>query len=325
MTIGITGASGHIGSNLTRLLLKRGHTVKVLDYNDSKGIEGLEAERIKGNINDRESLDRLCEGVDVMYHLAAFISIGNDSYDVLYKVNVEGTQNLVAACKKAGVKRFIYFSTIHVLDHHPLDQPLDETRPLITESPQAYERTKSIIEKWIRTQHSDDFEIIIINPTAVVGPYDFKPSLMGQMLVKLYSGKLPFLVPGGYNWVDARDVAEGAANAVTKGRNGESYILSGEWHSLKEIARVIEQATGKKIRNMVLPYWIAYIGVPFIKIWSALTKQKPLYTKESLDIIRQANKNILNDKAQKELDYNPRPFTETIRDTINWFKENNYI
>ncbi len=325
MNIGITGASGHIGSNLTRLLLKRGHKVKVLDYNDSKGIKGLEAEKIKGNISDRESLDRLCEGVDVMYHLAAYISIGNDSYDLLYKINVEGTKNLVNACKKAGVKRLIYFSTIHVLDHHPLDQPLDETRPLITDTPQAYEKTKSIVEKWIRTQHSDDFEIIIINPTAVIGPYDYKPSLMGEMLIKLYTGKLPFLVPGGYNWVDTRDVAEGAANAATKGRNGESYILSGEWHSLKEIAKVAERETGKKIYNIVLPYWIAYVGVPFIRIWSSLTGQRPLYTRESLDIIRQANKNILNNKARKELDYHPRPFAETIRDTINWFKENNYI
>ncbi len=325
MKIGVTGASGHIGTNLIRVLIKRGYQVKVLDYNDSTGIEGVDVERVKGSLNDLASLDRLCEGVDVMFHLAAYISIGNDAYDIVHKVNVEGTKNLVNACKKAGVRRLIYFSTIHVLNHHPLDQPLDESRPLITETPQAYERTKAIIEKWILTQYSDEFEIVIINPTAIIGPYDYKPSLMGQMLLKLYKGHLPFLVPGGYNWVDVRDVAEASANAITKGRNGESYILSGEWHSLKGIAEVMEKVTGKKIRNIVLPYWMAYIGVPFIKIWSAVTKQKPLYTKDSLDIVRQANKNILNNKARKELDYNPRPFSETIRDTIHWFKENNYI
>ena len=325
MNIGITGANGHIGANLTRILRKQGYQIKVLDYNDTKGIEGLDVTKVKGNLNDPGSLDRLCEDVDVLYHLAAYISIGNESYDLLHKVNVEGTQNLVRAAKKAGVKRLVYFSTIHVLDHHPLDQPLDETRPLVTDSPQAYERTKSIVEKWILTQHSDDFEIVIINPTAVVGPDDYKPSLMGQMLLKLYKGKLPFLVPGGYNWVDVRDVAAASANALTKGRSGESYILSGGWHSLKEIAYVMEQGTGKKIRSIILPYRMAYIGVPFIKMWSALTRQKPLYTKESLDIIRQANKNIRNDKARKELDYSPRPFSETITDTMNWFKENKYI
>ena len=325
MNIGITGASGHIGTNLTRELLKRGYKVKALDYNDTKGIEGLDVEKIKGSLSDTDSLDRLCTGVDVLFHLAASISIGNESYDLLHKVNVEGTQNLVRAGKKAGVRRLVYFSTIHVLDHKPLDQPLDETRPLITDSPQAYERTKSFVEKWILTQYSDDFEIIIINPTAVIGPYDYKPSLMGQMLLKLYSGKLPFLVPGGYDWVDVRDVAEASANAVTRGCNGESYILSGEWHSLKEIAEVMTQGTGKKIKNIVLPYWMAYTGVPFIKMWSALTRQKPLYTKESLDIIRLANKNIRNEKARKELGYSPRPFSETISDTISWFKENKYI
>ena len=325
MIIGITGASGHIGSNLTRILLGQGHEVRILDYKDSKGTQDLDVQRVKGDITDPESLDRLCMGTDVVFHLAAYITIGNDSYEQVYKVNVEGTRNLVAACQKAGVKRLIYFSTIHVLDPQPLDKPIDETRPLITDSPQAYERTKAEIEKWILTRHSEQFEIIILNPTAIIGPLDYKPSLMGQMLLKLYQGKLPFLVPGGYNWVDVRDVALASANAVTKGRSGESYILSGEWHSLKEIAVVMQRETGKKIRTVGLPYWLAYTGVPFIRIWSALTGQRPLYTKDSLDIIRNANKNILNDKARKELDYHPRPFSETIRDTITWFKENNYI
>ena len=325
MKIGVTGASGHIGAHLTRILLKKKNTVRVLEHNDKRAIEGLDVEIIKGSLNDKISLDQFCKGVDVVFHLAARISIGANSFETLHKINVEGTQNLVKACKQAGVKRIIYFSSIHALQHAPLDQPLDESRPLVKDSPQAYERTKSMGEEWIFSQETDDFEVIVLNPTAVVGPIDFKPSLMGQLLIKLYKGNLPGLVPGGYNWVDVRDVAEAASNAITNGKSGEHYILSGNWYSIKNLADLLQQVSGKKIVNMVFPIWLARIGVPFIHLWSILSNQQPLYTNESLDIVMQGNKNILNDKARKELGFNPRPLSDSVKDSLNWFKENHYI
>jgi dihydroflavonol-4-reductase len=325
MKIGVTGASGHIGANLTRLLLERKYSVRVLEYNDSRAIEGLDVERLKGSLNDQKSLETFCQDLDVVFHLAARISIGANSFDTLYKVNVEGTMNFVRACKNAGVKKIIYFSSIHALDHHPLDQPLDESRPLVSNSPQAYERTKSMSESWILEQKTDHFEVVALNPTAVVGPIDHKPSLMGELLLRMYQGKIPGLIPGGYNWVDVRDVAEAAVNAINKGKSGEHYILSGKWYSLKEYAETLQVVTGKRIIKVVLPFWLARIGVPFIKIGSLITKQQPLYTNESLDIIREGNKNILNNRARKELGFNPRPLSDSLKDSFRWFKENNYL
>ena len=325
MKIGVTGASGHIGANLTRILLKKRYSVRVLEHNDKQAIDGLGVEIVKGSLDDKNSLDQFCKDIDVVFHLAARISIGTNSFETLHKINVEGTQNLVKACKREGVKRIIYFSSIHALQHAPLDQPLEESRPLVKDSPQAYERTKSMGEEWIFSQETNDFEVIVLNPTAVVGPIDFKPSLMGQLLIKMYKGNLPGLVPGGYNWVDVRDVAEAASNAITNGKSGEHYILSGNWYSIKNFADLLQQVSGKKIVNMVLPIWLARIGVPFIHLWSVISNQQPLYTNESLDIVGQGNKNILNNKARKELGFNPRPLSESIKDSLNWFKENHYI
>lgn len=325
MNIGVTGASGHIGANLTRILLEKKYSVRVLEHTDNRAIEGLEVEVVKGSLDDKKSLEDFCQDMDVVFHLAARISIGSNSFETLFKVNVEGTKNIVSACKRAGVKRVIYFSSIHALEHHPLDKPLDESRPLVNNSPQAYERTKSLSEAWVMGQKTDQFEVIVLNPSAIVGPIDYKPSMVGELILKMYKGKIPGLIPGGYNWVDVRDVAEAASNAITRGTSGEHYILSGNWCNLKEFAEILQEVSGKKIKKVVLPFWLARLGLPFIQVWSAITKQQPLYTKESLDIVIAGNKNILNGKARKELGFNPRPLADSIKDSFIWFKENNYF
>jgi dihydroflavonol-4-reductase len=325
MNIAITGANGHVGANLVRKLAGAGHQVKALQHMRHDALNGLTLEVVPGDLEDAESLQRLCEGADVVYHLAAKISIGYNSYDALYKTNVEGTQRILHAAKDAGVKRFIYFSTIHTIDHKPLDQPLDETRPRINNSNIPYESTKSIAEEWVLNQQSNGMEIVVLNPTAIIGPYDYKPSLMGTFLINLYRNSLPGLVPGGYNFVDVRDVCEAAFNAIYQGRGGEKYILSGQHKTVTDMAKLVREVTGRKVSSRMLPLWLAYAGVPFIRIWSKLSGQDPIYTRQSLDIIQDGNQHILNDKARKELGYNPRPLSVTLKDTFEWFKQNNYL
>jgi len=325
MKIGITGANGHVGGNLIRRLLKEKRSIRVLQYHDHKAFDGQDVEVVVGDLNQPESLDRFCKDVDVIFHLAAKISIGQNSFDSLYKINVEGTKNLVASSKKAGVKRFIHFSSIHAYIHFPLDEPMDESRPLATDSKIAYERTKSITQEWILKQQTDDFDIIVFNPTSIIGPVDYKPSLQGQFIAQVYEGTLPGLIPGGYDWVDVRDVCEAACNAIYQGKGGGKYILSGHYKSVTDFVQLIGQVTDRKIKLPVFPLWMAYIGVPFMFMWSKVTGQKPLFTKQALDILQMGNRHIINDKARKELGYNPRPLAESLNDTINWLKENNYI
>jgi len=324
MKIAVTGASGHVGANLCRSLIAEGHQVKALVHKYSSSLKGLDLEIIKGNIDDRESLRKLCKDTEVVFHLAALISIDGQK-EKLFEVNYEGTKNLIDIIRENGVKKMIHFSSIHALEHRPFHDHMDETRALITDGPMWYEITKAKAEKMVLDATATGLNAVIINPTAIVGPFDFKPSLVGTVLIRLYNNSLPALVPGGYNWVDVRDVVQGAIAAMDKGRNGERYILGGKWVSVKDLAMMVEKVTGKRVIKLTIPTLVAQIGVPFIKAYAKIARQEPLYTFDSLRTLREVNTKISCHKAETELGYHSRDLELTIRDTMDWFKSNGYI
>jgi dihydroflavonol-4-reductase len=324
MIVSVTGASGHVGSNLCRMLLKRGHKVRALVHRDETGLQGLDLEKVHGDVLNTSVLQELFNGSDVVIHLAAIISIKGKRNKYLEEVNIEGTRNVIKAIEKNGVKRLIHFSSIHAINHFPLSEPMDESRPFVNNFPLPYEKAKSLGEKIVMNAvRETGLDAIVLNPTAIIGPYDFKPSLMGQLVKRLYKRQLPALVKGGYNWVDVRDVSIAAINAIESGKSGERYILSGIWAGLTDLSRMVSDITGRKTPTLVTPMWLAKVGVPFISTWYALKNEHPLYTFQSLEIINSVNKNIINKKAREDLDFDPRPLEDTLRDTIDWFiKEN---
>ncbi len=324
MKIAVTGANGHVGANLCRSLIAEGHEVKALIHKNSNSLKDLDLEMVRGGLNDTSALRNLCKGTEVVFHLAAMISIDGQKNKLL-ETNVEGTKNLAGVIMEDGVRRMVHFSSIHALSHFPLDKPMDETRPLITDGQMWYEITKSKAEKFIMDQTSNGLDAVVINPTAIVGPYDFKPSLVGTVLIRLYKNSLPALVPGGYNWVDVRDVVRGAIAAMDKGRKGERYILGGNWISVRDLAMTVEKVTGKRINKFTIPTAVAKIGVPFIKAYAKIFRQEPLYTYESLKTLLDVNTMISYKKAATELGYSPRDFEITIRDTMDWYKTNGYL
>ena len=324
MKVAVTGASGHVGANLCRALIRHGHHVKALIHNDESSLKELEIERIKGNLSDPASLLKLCDDAEIVFHLAAMISV-NGEKDELMKVNIQGTKNLLDAVQTAKVRRLIHFSSIHALRHKPYDEIMDESRPLVEDSPMMYEVTKAAGEKLVLERARTGLDAVIFNPTAIIGPYDFKPSLVGQVLIKIHNRTLPGLVPGGYDWVDVRDIAEAAVNAIDRARSGERYILSGRWVSVEELAAKVGQLTGRKVIKMVLPTWVAMMGVPFMKLYGSMSGQHPLYTSQSLKILKQVNRNISNMKASTELGFSAREIDESLFDSIEWFKQNGYI
>jgi len=324
MKIAVTGANGHVGANLCRSLLTEGHRVKALIHQNINSLKGLNIEIVQGSLNDLNALRSLCKDAEIVFHLAAMISIDGHKNKLL-EVNVEGTKNLIKVIQENGVRRLIHFSSIHALSHFPLDQPMDETRPLVKEGPMWYEITKSKAEKIVLDATIGGLDAIVINPTAIVGPNDFKPSLVGTALIRLYNNTLPALVPGGYNWVDVRDIVQGAIAAMDKGRKGERYILGGKWVSIKDLALIVEKVTGKRVIKFMIPTQIAKIGVPFIKAYGWIAKQEPLYTFESLRALREVNTMISHEKANTELGYSSRDFEITIRDTMDWFQLHGYL
>lgn len=325
MIVAVTGANGHVGSNLCRILLNAGHKVRALVFMDSEGIEGLPLEKVKGDLLSRDSLDGLLEGSDTVIHLAAVISILGRQNSRLEQVNVDGTRNVIEAARRNGVKRFIHFSSIHALDHSPLDRPMDENRPLASGHPLPYERTKANAEKIVREAAKNGLDAMIVNPTAMIGPHDYKPSLMGQLLIRLYKRQIPALVPGGYDWVDVRDVCRATVDLLEKGERGDRYILAGKWLSLRDLSIILGKVTGRPTPTHTVPYWGARIGVPFIKAWYTMMKEHPLYTSASLDIVKSGSHLITSKKAEDALKYSVRPIEETLADTISFFRKNGFI
>jgi dihydroflavonol-4-reductase len=324
MKIAVTGANGHVGANLCRRLLAEGHQVKALVHQNINSLKGLNIEIVQGGLQDLNALRSLCKDSEVVFHLAAMISIDGHK-NKLMEVNVEGTKNLIKVIQENGVRRMVHFSSIHALSHFPLDQPMDETRPLVMEGPTWYEITKSRAEKIVLDATKGNLDAVVINPTAIVGPNDFTPSLVGTVLIRLYNNSLPALVPGGYNWVDVRDVVHGAIAAMDKGRKGERYILGGKWVSVKDLASMVGKVTGKKVTMFTLPTAVAKIGVPFIKAYAKIAGQEPLYTFESLRTLLEVNTMISNEKANEEFNYSSRDFEVTIRDTMDWFQLHGYL
>lgn len=325
MIIAVTGANGHVGVNLCKALLDAGHEVRALTHAHRSALATLPLTCIQGDVLDSSSLIPLVDGAEVVFHLAARISITGDRDGMVHRINKEGTVNMVETALKYKVRRFIHFSSIHAFQQHPVNEPLDETRPLVGGEGFAYDVSKAAAERFVMEATKRGLDAFVLSPTAIIGPADPEPSLIGQAVVDLYNNSIPSLIPGGYDWVDVRDIVSAAIMAIEKGRTGEKYLLSGHWHSLKELSALIGAQAGRSTVQLVVPLWLARVGLPFITLYSKAIGCKPLYTGESLTIISEGNRMISNEKARRELGFNPRPLAGTIADMLDWFKANKII
>jgi dihydroflavonol-4-reductase len=315
----VTGATGHLGANLVRALVEMGRRVRVVVHRGSQSLERLDVERVNGDVCDPASLEHAFAGAEVVYHLAALISISGERGGMVSRINVEGVRNAAGAALKRGVRRFIHCSSIHAFRMAGARGVIDETSAR-TEQRRAfaYDASKAAGERELRAAIERGLDAVIVNPTAVIGPNDFGPSRMGRMLIDLHRRRLPALVSGGFDWVDARDVVAAMLAAETKGRTGENYISSGHWHSVSELAKIASATTGVRLPRLTVPAWLALLGCPTAALQGRLAKQEPLYTRESLATISHKCR-VGRDKAMRELGYAPRQLAETIRDTYAWF------
>ncbi|MBL0339813.1 MAG: NAD-dependent epimerase/dehydratase family protein [Bacteroidetes bacterium] len=247
-SIAVTGASGHIGNVICRMLIVRGFHVKALYHSDKRSLEGLPLELFQGDILVKEDLIELVEGCDVVINCAAIISIHGDPTGIIFKTNTEGPSNVFEIAKTRGVKKFIHLSSVHAVEENPQTLPFDETRSYKTASADIYDYSKASGEQQVlNKQKSNAIEVVVLRPSSVIGRYDFKPSEMGKALLDFYHQKIPALPEGGFDFVDVRDVAQSVIEAIDKGRNGEIYLLSGKYYTLKELAHIVSKVTGKKI------------------------------------------------------------------------------
>ena len=321
MTVVVTGASGHLGSCLVRDLLERGTRVRALVHRNTAPLEGLDVELAHGDVRDEDTLRGAFAGADIVYHLAAVISISGDRGGLVPAVNVDGAETVARVALETGVRRLVHCSSIHAFDMQASGPVLDETAarvPTRSRAHGAYDRSKAEGERRVRAVIERGLDAVVIHPSSVIGPFDFEPSLMGSVFLRLYRRSLPGLVVGGFDFVDVRDVSAGLLAAADRGSRGESYLLGGHFRTLRELADLAARVTGKAPPRFTFPPGVARVGIPFLWAWARLTRSEPLYTSESLGALQVAPE-VDTSKAERDLGYAARPLEQTVGDLYRWF------
>lgn len=312
----VTGAAGFAGNVLVRELLRRGLRVRAMTSERTAPLDGLDVETVRADVRDEGSLLPVFAGADVVFHTVAIISLLGDQGGLVPAVNVGGARNAARAAFRQGVRRFVHFSSVHAFDMSDPGRPVTEDSPRPGARHAAYDRSKLAGERAVREVFAEGLDGVVLHPSGIVGPFDFRPSPMGGVLVDMAAGRLPMLIEGGFDWVDVRDVALGAIAAAERGGRGEGYVLSGSWCSVEDLARRMEAITGTRPPRLTCPMWLARAGGPFVDLWAKLGGRPP-YTSEYLAPLRGA-RDLLHEKAARDLGYSPRPLDETLRDFCSW-------
>lgn len=327
MIVAVTGACGHLGSTLVRLLLREGHEVRVLLHSatsNPRSLAGLDVHTFQGDVRHIETLRPAFQGAEVVFHLAAIISIDGDRRGVVRAVNVDGARNSAMAALQAGVRRHVHVSSVHAFDHFPLSEPVTESSRRPGPRHPAYDRTKAAGEEAVRSVIAQGLDAVSVNPSGILGPLDFRPSRLGEMIVRAASGRMPASANGGFDWVDVRDVAHSIVSAAQRGTTGQNYLLPGQYRSSHELTQLIAQVAGVRAPRPPVPRAVERFGAGVLTVWGRLRGKEPLYTREALHALM-CNPAIDGSRAARELDHVARPLEETMRDTLAWFAHNGHL
>ncbi len=320
----VTGAAGHIGNVLVRKLLEQGEDVRamILCGEDTTSLNGVEVERVEGDVLDPPSLDSAMKGIKTVFHLAGIISIMPGDNPLVWRVNVDGTRNVIEAARRAQIQRLVYTSSIHAIKRVPHGVKIDESLGFDPSNPYGeYDRSKATASLEVQNAVKKGLNAVLVCPTGVIGPYDFRGSEMGEVIRGAAFARPMFYIKGAYDFVDVRDVVDGLIAASKKGRPGEAYILGGNKISVRYLIETVREVTGKAFASFKVPLSFAEFATRYTVWYYQRSKSKPRLTPYSLEVL-QSNADISHAKAEKELGYKPRPVIETIADTVRWFFEN---
>lgn len=327
----VTGGSGFIGANLIHELAARGHRVKALlrPNSDRRGLAGADFEVVEGDVLDNSSLERGLKGCDWCFHVAASYHLWLRDYAPMYAANVEGTRNVLSAAAAAGCSRIVYTSTVGCIglptSYNGFVTPTDETASCSeAQMTNHYKRSKWQAEQ-VALELAKKNPIVIVNPSAPIGPRDVKPTPTGQVIVDFLKRKLPAFLDTGLNWVHVRDVAIGHILAAERGRAAERYILGnteGNW-TLQEALNILQEITGIPAPKMRVPYSVAYAAAVVDESISKITGRPP---KAPIAGVRMAKyKMFFNPaKAIRELGMPQTPPRQALADAVEWFQKNGY-
>ena len=329
----VTGASGFIGANLVHELQARGHRVKALlrPHADWRGLEGADFERVEGDVGSRARLEQAMRGCDWCFHVAASYHLWLRDYAPMYAANVEGTRNVIEAATAAGCSRIVYTSTVGCIglpkEVNGVITPTDESAP-VSEAQMSnhYKLSKWKAEVVARELAAKGAPVVIVNPSAPVGPRDVKPTPTGQFIVDFLNRAMPAYLDTGLNWVHVRDVAIGHLLAAEKGRVGERYILGheqGNW-TMKEALDVLGEITGLPAPKFRVPFWVALSAAQVNEFFANRTGKPP---KAPVAGVRMAKYKMFFSpaKAVRELGMPQTPPQAALSDAVDWFRKNGCV
>ncbi len=328
----VTGATGFLGSHVAQALGEQGAELRLLvrPTSDLRNIEGLNGDRVVGDLRDSASVEKAVAGCDVVFHVAADYRLWVRDPAEMYRSNVEGTRFLLEAARKQGVRRVVYTSSVATMGfdagHGSRNgRVADEESPVtLADMIGPYKRSKFMGEQVAIEAAKSGLDVVIVNPTTPIGERDIKPTPTGRIVVDFLKKKFPAYVETGLNLVDATECARGHIQALEKGRSGERYILGGENLTLKQILDRLAAITGLKSPTVKLPYAFALAtGVVDEMVTGRLLGREPRAT---IDAVRMGRKMmfVTSAKAECELGWRTVPVDAALRRSVEWFRANGY-
>lgn len=318
----ITGAGGHLGTALLRLLKNTDAEIcALLLPRDKAAVKAENIRYFRGDVCRPDTLEALFEGKPgeevIVIHGAGIISISKHVSAPVYEVNVNGTKNMIDISLRHHVDRFVYVGSVHAIPELPADRRMEEIEKF---SPDlvvgAYAKTKAEATQAVLDAVKEGLPAVVVQPSGIIGPFDKGNNHLVQMVRDYIKGRITVCVKGGYDFVDVRDVAQGCLLAAEKGEIGRCYILSGEYATIRDLLGWVGKRRGKKPLPVV-PLFLARLAAPVNELIAKWRGKRPLYTAYSLYTLT-SNSNFSKERAVRELGYRTRPLADTIRDTAAW-------
>ena len=323
----MTGATGFVGSHVAQVLAEQGAELRLLvrASSDLRNVEGLQADRVIGDLRDPGSLGNALSGCDVVFHVAADYRLWIRDPDQMYRANVEGTRALLEAARRAGVGRVVYTSSVATMGFRSNGHVVDENSPVaLDEMIGHYKRSKFMAEQLAMEAGKSGMNVVVVNPTTPVGERDVKPTPTGRIVVDFLKKKFPAYVDTGLNLVDVRECAAGHVKALESGKSGERYILGGENLTLKQILDKLGAITGLPSPRMKVPYTVALAaGVVDEVVTGRVLGREPRAT---IEAVRMSRKKmfVTSAKAERDLGWREVPVDSALRRAVEWFRKNGY-
>jgi len=325
LNVFVTGATGFVGANLVRLLLSEGHQVRVLvrPHSDLTNLVGLEVEQVTGQLTD-DNLSQKLQGCQVLFHVAAHYSLWRADRDQLYESNVVGTRNVLQAARDVGIERTVYTSSVAAIGVQSGESANETYQSPVERLIGDYKKSKYWAEQEAHKAVQLGQDIVIVNPSTPIGPWDIKPTPTGDMILRFLRRQMPFYLNTGLNVIHVQDVAKGHLLALEKGKTGERYILGNQNMTLKQILDMLAELTGLSAPRGEIPAWVPLTTAWFDEVILASLGKTPSVPLAGVHMAKQM---MFYDpaKAVQNLELPQTSIRLALQEAVDWFVHNNYV